>query len=224
MLDILFEDNHLIVINKKPGELSQGDKTNDITLSDKVKTFLKKRDQKKGNVFLGIIHRLDRPTSGIIIYSKTSKALSRMNEKFKQNAISKTYWAITKKINKSSGRLENFLIKNQSQNKSYVCDRKTVNAKKAILRFRKILDLKNFSLISVNLETGRHHQIRSQFCHLGYPIKGDLKYGYKRPNKDKSIHLHSRKVIFTHPVSKQKIEIIANPPNEDIWNLCIRSL
>ena len=223
-MEILFEDNHLIIINKKPGELSQGDKTNDPTLSEKVKIFLKERDKKKGNVFLGIIHRLDRPTSGIIIFSKTSKALSRMSEQFKKQEVSKTYWAITKKMTKKSGRLENFLLKNQSQNKSYVCAETVKGAKLAILSFKKILDLKNFSLVSINLETGRHHQIRTQFSQMGYPIKGDLKYGYKRPNKNKSIHLHSRKVSFIHPVSKKMVEIIANPPKDEIWNLCLSNL
>ena len=223
-MEILFEDNHLIIINKKPGELSQGDKTNDPTLSEKVKIFLKERDKKKGNVFLGIIHRLDRPTSGIIIFSKTSKALSRMSEQFKKQEVSKTYWAITKKMTKKSGRLENFLLKNQSQNKSYVCAETVKGAKLAILSFKKILDLKKFSLLSINLETGRHHQIRTQFSKMGYPIKGDLKYGYKRPNKNKSIHLHSRKVSFIHPVSKKMVEIIANPPKDEIWNLCLSNL
>ena len=223
-MEILFEDNHLIIINKKPGELSQGDKTNDPTLSEKVKIFLKERDKKKGNVFLGIIHRLDRPTSGIIIFSKTSKALSRMSEQFKKHEVSKTYWAVTKKMTKKSGRLENFLLKNQSQNKSYVCAETVKGAKLAILSFKKILDLKNFSLVSINLETGRHHQIRTQFSQMGYPIKGDLKYGYKRPNKNKSIHLHSRKVSFIHPVSKKMVEIIANPPKDEIWNLCLSNL
>tara|TARA_B100001093_G_C26721384_1_gene967993 strand:- start:565 stop:1236 length:672 start_codon:yes stop_codon:yes gene_type:complete len=223
-LEILFEDNHLIIINKKPGELSQGDKTNDPTLSEKVKIFLKERDKKKGNVFLGIIHRLDRPTSGIIIFSKTSKALSRMSEQFKKHEVSKTYWAVTKKMTKKSGRLENYLLKNQSQNKSYVCIGTVNRAKLAILSFKKILDLKNFSLLSVNLETGRHHQIRTQFSQMGYPIKGDLKYGYKRPNKNKSIHLHSRKISFIHPVSKKMVEIIANPPKDEIWNLCLSNL
>lgn len=223
-MEILFEDNHLIIINKKPGELSQGDKTNDPTLSEKVKIFLKERDKKKGNVFLGIIHRLDRPTSGIIIFSKTSKALSRMSEQFKKHEVSKTYWAVTKKMTKKSGRLENYLLKNQSQNKSYVCTGTVNRAKLAILSFKKILDLKNFSLLSVNLETGRHHQIRTQFSQMGYPIKGDLKYGYKRPNKNKSIHLHSRKISFIHPVSKKMVEIIANPPKDEIWNLCLSNL
>ena len=223
-MEILFEDNHLIIINKKPGELSQGDKTNDPTLSEKVKIFLKERDKKKGNVFLGIIHRLDRPTSGIIIFSKTSKSLSRMSEQFKKHEVSKTYWAVTKKMTKKSGRLENFLLKNQLQNKSYVCNGNINGAKLAILSFKKILDLKKFSLLRINLETGRHHQIRTQFSKLGYPIKGDLKYGYKRPNKNKSIHLHSRKVSFIHPVSKKMVEVIADPPKDEIWNLCLSNL
>lgn len=222
MLEILFEDNHLIVINKKPGELTQGDNTNDETLGDKVKVYLKKKYNKPGNVYLGITHRLDRPTSGIIIFAKTSKALTRLNELFRKNDIKKTYWAVVKSINKKGPKkLENFLIKNQKQNKSYVTENSNKKAKNAILYFNSILELQKYSLLNIKLETGRHHQIRTQLSHIGFPIKGDLKYGFPRSNKDGSIHLHSRKINFTHPVSKKNIEVIANPPKNNIWDLCL---
>ena len=222
MLEILFEDNHLIIINKQPGELTQGDITKDQTLGDKVKLYIKKKYNKPGDVFLGITHRLDRPTSGLIIFSKTSKALSRLNEMFKNNEIKKTYWAIVKKIpEKEKIKLENHLLKNQKQNKSYVTNSSNKKAKKAILYYESILNLDNYSLLKIKLETGRHHQIRTQLSYFGMPIKGDLKYGFSRPNSDGSIHLHSRMIDFTHPVSKKQIKIIANPPKNKIWNLCL---
>jgi 23S rRNA pseudouridine1911/1915/1917 synthase len=222
VLDILFEDNHLIIVNKIPGDLSQGDITEDQTLGDKVKFYLKKKYNKKGNVYLGIAHRLDRPTSGVIIFTKTSKALSRINELFKKNEIKKTYWAIINSMGeKSSDKLVNYLIKNKKQNKSYVTNSSNKESKKAILNYKKILELEKYCLLSINLETGRHHQIRTQLANIGYPIKGDLKYGYPRSNKDGSIHLHSRKISFIHPVNKKNIEIIANPPKNNIWDLCL---
>ena len=222
MLEILFEDNHLIIVNKATGDLSQGDITEDLTLGDKIKSYIKKKYNKKGNVFLGITHRLDRPTSGVIIFTKTSKALSRINELFKKNEIKKTYWAIVKSMrNKSSDKLINYLIKNKKQNKSYVTNSSNKESKKAILNYKKILELEKYCLLSINLETGRHHQIRTQLSNIGYPIKGDLKYGYPRSNKDGSIHLHSRKISFIHPVTKKNIEITANPPKNNIWNLCL---
>lgn len=222
MLEILFEDNHLIIINKKPGELTQGDITNDETLGDKVKVYLKKKYNKPGNVYLGITHRLDRPTSGIIIFAKTSKALTRLNELFRKNEIKKTYWAVVKSVNKKGPKkLENFLIKNKKQNKSYVTENSNKKAKNAVLYFNSILELQKYSLLSIKLETGRHHQIRTQLSHIGFPIKGDLKYGFPRSNKDGSINLHSRKINFTHPVSKKNIEVIANPPKNNIWDLCL---
>ncbi len=222
MLEILFEDNHLIIINKQPGELTQGDITKDQTLGDKVKLYIKKKYNKPGDVFLGITHRLDRPTSGLIIFSKTSKALSRLNKMFKNNEIKKTYWAIVKKIpEKEKIKLENHLLKNQKQNKSYVTNSSNKKAKKAILYYESILNLDNYSLLKIKLETGRHHQIRTQLSYFGMPIKGDLKYGFSRPNSDGSIHLHSRMIDFTHPVSKKQIKIIANPPKNKIWNLCL---
>ena len=222
MLEILFEDNHLIIINKQPGELTQGDITKDQTLGDKVKLYIKKKYNKPGDVFLGITHRLDRPTSGLIIFSKTSKALSRLNKMFKNNEIKKTYWAIVKKIpEKEKIKLENHLLKNQKQNKSYVTNSSNKKAKKAILYYESILNLENYSLLKIKLETGIHHQIRTQLSYIGMPIKGDLKYGFSRPNSDGSIHLHSRMINFTHPVSKKQIKIIANPPKNKIWNLCL---
>jgi len=222
VLDILFEDNHLIIVNKIPGDLSQGDITGDQTLGDKIKSYLKKKYNKKGNVYLGIAHRLDRPTSGLIIFTKTSKALSRINELFKKNEIKKTYWAIVNLMEeKVSGKLVNYLIKNKKQNKSYVTNSLNKESKKAILNYKKKMDLDKYSLLSINLETGRHHQIRTQLAYIGYPIKGDLKYGYPRSNKDGSIHLHSRKISFIHPVTKKKIQIIANPPKNNIWDLCL---
>lgn len=225
MLDILFEDNHLIIVNKIPGDLSQGDITRDQTLGDKVKSYLKKKYNKKGNVYLGIAHRLDRPTSGVIVFTKTSKALSRINELFKKNDIKKTYWAIVNSMKeKSSDKLVNHLIKNKKQNKSYVTNSSNKESKKAILNYKKILDLEKYSLLSVKLETGRHHQIRTQLANIGYPIKGDLKYGYPRSNKDGSILLHSRKISFIHPINKKNIKIIANPPKNNIWDLCLNSI
>ncbi len=225
MLDILFEDNHLIIVNKIPGDLSQGDITRDQTLGDKVKSYLKKKYNKKGNVYLGIAHRLDRPTSGVIVFTKTSKALSRINELFKKNDIKKTYWAIVNSMKeKNSDKLVNHLIKNKKQNKSYVTNSSNKESKKAILNYKKILDLEKYSLLSVKLETGRHHQIRTQLANIGYPIKGDLKYGYPRSNKDGSILLHSRKISFIHPINKKNIKIIANPPKNNIWDLCLNSI
>ncbi len=180
MIEILFEDNHLIIVNKKPGDLTQGDKTNDQTLGDKVKNYLKKKYNKPGEAFLGITHRLDRPTSGVIIFTKTSKALSRMNEMFKKNEINKIYWAIVKLVvDKTSGRLEDYLTKNPKQNKSYVTNSLNKKAKKAILYYESILNLDNYSLLKIKLETGRHHQIRTQLSKIGMSIKGDLKYGFK---------------------------------------------
>ncbi len=221
MLDILFEDNHLIIVNKKPGELSQGDITRDKTLVDNIKNYLKKKYKKPGNVYLGVTHRLDRPTSGSIIFAKTSKALKRLNELFKNNDIKKTYWAIVKSTKKKNEKLENFLIKNQKQNKSYVTKNVNINAKKAILHFKTICILNEYSLIEINLETGRHHQIRVQLSNIGLPIKGDLKYGFPRSNNDRSINLHSRKINFTHPVTKKNIEIVAKPPKNNIWDSCL---
>ena len=224
MLDILFEDNHLLILNKKSGELSQGDITEDKTLVDKAKFYLKAKYNKKGNVFIGLIHRLDRPTSGVIVLSKTSKSLKRMNDKFKMNEVNKVYWAVINSFNKNEGKVESFLKKNQKQNKSYVVESNISGSKNAILYYKKLVDLKSYTLLEIKLETGRHHQIRTQLAYLGYPIKGDLKYGFPRSNVDKSIHLHARHIEFTHPVTKNKIKIEAPPPNDKIWNLCLKSI
>ncbi|MDG2139741.1 MAG: RluA family pseudouridine synthase [Flavobacteriales bacterium] len=216
-LQVLFEDNHLIAINKQSGDIIQGDKTGDEPLSEKVKKLLKKKYNKPGNVFLGTIHRIDRPTSGIIIFAKTSKALSRMNEKFRDNKISKTYWAIAKNnLSKTSGSLVDYLTKDQKKNKSFVTKNK--EGKLAKLSYKLLNKLNNYYHYEIYPETGRHHQIRVQLSNMGSPIKGDLKYGAKRSNNNASINLHARKIIFEHPVSKEEITIIAPTPNETIWN------
>ena len=216
-LQVLFEDNHLIAINKQSGDIIQGDKTGDEPLSEKVKKFLKKKYNKPGNVFLGTIHRIDRPTSGIIIFAKTSKALSRMNEKFRDNKISKTYWAIAKNnLSKTSGSLVDYLTKDQKKNKSFVTKNK--EGKLAKLSYKLLNKLNNYYHYEIYPETGRHHQIRVQLSNMDSPIKGDLKYGAKRSNNDASINLHARKIIFEHPVSKEEIKIIAPTPDETIWN------
>jgi len=220
---ILYEDNHLFVINKNSGELVQGDKTGDVPLIEKIKQFIKVRDKKPGNVYLGLIHRLDRPTSGVLIFAKTSKALSRMNEMFKTRDVEKLYWAIVEgKVEQKFERLEHYLRKNQKKNLVTVFTHPTKDAKKAILEYKVLGELDYYTLLEVDLYTGRSHQIRSQLSFIGNPIKGDLKYGSKRSNRDGSISLHARKISFTHPVSKEKVEIIANPPKEKIWLDCLK--
>lgn len=218
-LDILYEDNHLVVVNKAAGTLVQGDKTGDIPLNELVKSYIKKKYNKPGEVFLGTVHRLDRPTSGIVLFARTSKALARMNELFKIKDIQKTYWAVTEKPPKSTkGLLVDFLLKNEKQNKSYVKPNNNNGAKKAELTYELIGKGNNYNYIQVKPATGRHHQIRVQLSSMGCIIKGDLKYGAKRSNKDGSIHLHARKLEFIHPVKKEPISIIAPPPNEVLWN------
>ena len=216
-LHVLYEDNHLIAVNKKSGDITQGDKTGDIPLSEIVKDFLKKKYYKPGNVYLGTIHRIDRPTTGVIIYAKTSKALSRMNEKFRNNEISKKYWAIVKnKLPKQSDILENYLSKNNKKNKSFVTKEK--DGKYSKLNYKIIKSLDNYYLYEIKPETGRHHQIRVQLSNIGSPIKGDLKYGAKRSNKDASICLHAREIVFKHPVTKEELKITAPTPQNIIWN------
>ena len=217
-MDILFEDNHLLIINKRPGELSQLDKTGDNSILEKYKLYLKKKHNKKGNVFLGLVNRLDRPTSGVLILAKTSKALSRMNKMLVERKILKKYLAIVeKKPIRKKNTLINFLKKNQKQNKSYIVDETTKDSKKAILHYTTLKELDNYSLLEISLETGRHHQIRVQLSNIGCSIKGDLKYGSKRSNSDKSICLHANEISFIHPVSKNEIKIKANPPHNNIW-------
>lgn len=217
-MDILFEDNHLLIINKRPGELSQLDKTGDNSILEKYKLYLKKKHNKKGNVFLGLVNRLDRPTSGVLILAKTSKALSRMNKMLVERKILKKYLAIVeKKPIRKKNTLINFLKKNQKQNKSYIVDQTTKDSKKAILHYTTLKELDNYSLLEISLETGRHHQIRVQLSNIGCFIKGDLKYGSKRSNSDKSICLHANEISFIHPVSKNEIKIKANTPQNNIW-------
>ncbi|MBC8266446.1 MAG: RNA pseudouridine synthase [Flavobacteriales bacterium] len=219
MLDVLYEDNHLIAINKKSGDIVQGDKTGDTPLSDFVKTYIKKKYNKPGEVFLGTIHRLDRPTSGIVLYARTSKALSRMNEQFREKKVQKTYWAVVNNAPpNTSETLDNYLQKNQKQNKSYV--RKGENGKHAILDYKLLKKLDNFFLLEVKPKTGRHHQIRVQLANIGCIIKGDLKYGAKRSNKDASIHLLAQKLEFIHPVKKEPITIVATTPKGSVWEAC----
>ncbi len=217
-MDILFEDNHLLIINKRPGELSQLDKTGDKSILEKYKLYLKKKHNKKGNVFLGLVNRLDRPTSGVLILAKTSKALSRMNKMLVERKILKKYLAVVeKKPIRKKNTLINFLKKNQKQNKSYIVDETTKDSKKAILHYTTLKELDNYSLLEISLETGRHHQIRVQLSNIGCSIKGDLKYGSKRSNSDKSICLHANEISFIHPVSKNEIKIKANTPQNNIW-------
>jgi 23S rRNA pseudouridine1911/1915/1917 synthase len=218
---VLFEDNHIIIVNKRAGDITQGDKTGDIPLSDVVKDFLKEKYQKEGNVFLGVVHRLDRPTSGVIIFAKTSKSLERLNKMLHDKKIQKTYWAVVKNHpEKEKDTLINFLKKNPTNNKSAVYNTEVKNSKRAVLHYQLLKKLDNYSLLEIDLETGRHHQIRSQLASIGFPVKGDLKYGFPRSNKDASIHLHARKIEFQHPVSKELICITAPTPEDVIWNEC----
>lgn len=218
-IEVLYEDNHLIGVNKKAGDITQGDKTGDETLPDKVKAWLKVKYDKPGNVFCGVIHRLDRPTSGIVMLAKTSKSLSRMNAMFQKKQVQKTYWAIVEdKPSTDSGSLSDYLKKNDKQNKSYVVKKDTPEAKHAELDFKLIASSDRYYLLEINPRTGRHHQIRTQLAHLGTIIKGDLKYGAKRSNGDGSISLHARKIQFTHPVSQESISITAPVPNDSLWN------
>jgi len=221
-IDILFEDNHLIIVNKRAGDLVQGDKTGDLPLSELIKIFIKKRDKKPGNVYLGVVHRLDRPTSGIVVFAKTSKALSRLNKAFADKIPKKTYWAVVKnKPNPESGELVHYLKRNPKQNKSYANTKEVPDSKKAILAYQLFKSLHNYHLLEIDLSTGRHHQIRSQLSKIGCPIKGDLKYGFDRSNKDGSIHLHARKLQLIHPVTKKEVSIQAPVPNQDaIWQAC----
>jgi len=219
---IIFEDNHIMVINKKAGQLVQGDKTGDLSLLELIKEFIKKRDGKPGNVFLGLAHRIDRPTSGLVIYAKTSKALSRLTVMVKDREVKKTYWAlVAKEMIPKSQRLVHYLQKNEKTNKATVFVKPTDGAKESILTYTVIKTLDNYQLLEIDLETGRHHQIRAQLSKIGVPIKGDLKYGAPRSNPDGGISLHARELQFIHPVTKEKIEIIAPvPQNDAVWKAC----
>lgn len=223
-MTVLYEDNHIIIVNKAPGEIVQGDKTGDKPLSERVKEYLKAKYNKPGNVFCGVTHRLDRPTSGIVIFAKTSKALSRLNAMFKNNEIDKTYWAVVKNLpEKGEATLTHYLVKNERTNKSTAYDVEKPDTKKSVLHYKVIARSQYYSLLEVDLETGRHHQIRCQLSKIGSPIKGDLKYGAERSNPDGSISLHARKIAFTHPVSKEKIEAVAPTPDDVLWNALINT-
>lgn len=218
-MTVVYEDNHIIVVNKASSEIVQGDKTGDVPLSETVKQYLKEKYQKPGNVFIGVTHRLDRPVSGLVVFAKTSKALPRLNEMFKLGTVKKTYWAIVKNApEEMEGELVHYLVRNEKQNKSYAYDKEVPNSKKAILNYRVIGRSENYYLLEVDLKTGRHHQIRCQLAKMGCPIKGDLKYGFPRSNPDGSICLHARSVRFTHPVSKEEINLIAPVPEGNLWN------
>ena len=221
-MTVVYEDNHIIVVNKTASEIVQGDKTGDIPLSETVKQYLKEKYNKQGNVFVGVTHRLDRPVSGLVIFAKTSKALSRLNEMFKHSEIKKTYWAIVKNCpQKEEEELTNYLVRNEKQNKSYAYDKEVKNSKKAILHYKLISHSENYYLLEVDLKTGRHHQIRCQLAKMGCPIKGDLKYGSSRSNSDGSICLHARKISFIHPVSKKVIEVEAPVPDDNLWKALV---
>ena len=217
-MTVLYEDNHLIIVNKNSSEIVQADKTGDTPLSENVKQYIKEKYQKPGNVFLGVVHRLDRPVSGLVIFARTSKALSRLNEMFRSKEVSKTYWAIVKNQPPTSeGKLEHWLVRNEKQNKSYAYDREVPEAKKAILGYKQIAKSDNYFLLEIDLQTGRHHQIRCQLAKMGCPIKGDLKYGFARSNPGGSISLHARKITFIHPVSEKEICIEAPTPQDNLW-------
>ena len=221
-LQVLYEDNHLIIINKRAGDLVQGDKTLDTPLSEIVKEYIRETYHKPGNVFLGVPHRLDRPTTGIVIFTRTSKALERLNAMLREKRIQKTYWAIVKQTPKhEKDTLVHFLRKNARNNKSSVFRNEIAGSKKGILHYRLLKKLDRYFLLEIDLETGRHHQIRAQLSFIGCPIKGDLKYGFPRSNSDGSIHLHAREISFIHPVSKEKIHLKAPLPKDPVWQACV---
>lgn len=217
-LQVLHEDNHVIVVNKRPSDIVQGDKTGDVTMPDQIKEFLRVKYNKPGNIFCGVVHRLDRPTSGAVVFAKTSKALTRLNEQFREKDTQKIYWAVVEKAPQSNtGHLENFLLKSEKQNKAYVHQKEVSGSKKAILDYRVLAQSDKYTLVEVTLHTGRHHQIRAQMAHIGSIIKGDLKYGAKRSNADGSIHLHARYLSFIHPTTKETIQITAPVPEDSLW-------
>ena len=219
-MEVVYEDNHVIIVNKRSGEIVQGDKTGDTPLSDIVKQYIKERYQKPGNVFLGVVHRLDRPVSGLVAFARTSKALPRMNALFSKGEVHKTYWAICKRAPiAEQGELTHWLRRNEQQNKSYATLHEVANSKLARLRYRVLTASDRYMLLEINLLTGRHHQIRCQLAAIGCPIKGDLKYGFPRSNTDGSISLHSRRMTFLHPVSGQTIDVTAPVPDDNLWHL-----
>lgn len=217
-MEILYEDNHIIIVNKAAGEIVQGDKTGDTPLSESIKEMIKKRDGKPGNVFLGVVHRLDRPVSGAVVFAKTSKALSRLNEMFRLGDVHKTYWAVTaERPPKTEDTLTGYITTVEKSNKSYVSDKPKSGAKEAKLAYKLIAASDRYKLLEVRLFTGRKHQIRVQLSHMGCPVKGDLKYGAKRSNPDGSISLHARRITFEHPVSHKQIDVTAPVPQDSLW-------
>ena len=224
-MDIIYEDNHLIAVNKNCHEIVQGDKTGDTPLSEILKAYLKEKYSKKGNVFIGVTHRLDRPVSGIVIFAKTSKALTRLNDMFRKGDVKKTYWAIVKNCPpEQEGELRHWLVRDEKQNKSFAYDNEKPDSKKAILHYRIVSNTEKYFLLDIDLKTGRHHQIRCQLAKIGCPIKGDLKYGAERSNPDGGISLHARNIIFTHPVSKLTTEITADIPEENLWKALSKNI
>jgi 23S rRNA pseudouridine1911/1915/1917 synthase len=216
---IVYEDNHIIVVDKQPSQIVQGDKTGDEPLSESLKQYLKQKFNKPGNVFLGVVHRLDRPVSGLVVFSRTSKALARLNKQIADKSIKKTYWAVVRNRPKTeSGQLIHYLAKDEKKNKSFVVSATRKDAKQAVLDYRLIGGSDTYYLLEIMLQTGRHHQIRVQLSKMGCPIKGDLKYGYPRSNETAFIHLHARQLEFTHPVSKQAMQFVAEPPHDPLWN------
>lgn len=219
-MEVVYEDNHIIIVNKQSGEIVQGDKTGDEPLSDTVKEYIKTTHNKPGNVFLGVVHRLDRPVAGLVVFAKTSKALSRLNTMFANGEVHKTYWAIVEKRPAvESATLTNWLVRNEQQNKSYAYDRERPKSKQAVLKYQMIGASDHYTLLEVELMTGRHHQIRCQLAHMGCVIKGDLKYGARRSNADGSISLLARRIEFTHPVSKERILVTAPLPKDNLWQV-----
>ncbi len=219
-MTVVYEDNHIIIVSKESGEIVQGDKTGDTPLSETVKQYIKEAYAKPGNVFLGVVHRLDRPVSGLVLFARTSKALPRLNKMFAEGNIHKTYWAIVANTPpQPEGTIVHWLVRNEKQNKSYAYDHEVPNSKRAELDYKVIGKSDRYCLVEVVLKTGRHHQIRCQLAKMGYPIKGDLKYGAKRSNADGSICLHSRRMEFVHPISKKEIVVEAPVPNDNLWKI-----
>ena len=222
MVNVVYEDNHIIIVNKTASEIVQGDKTGDKPLSETVKEYLKEKYNKPGNVFIGVTHRLDRPVSGLVVFAKTGKALARLNEMFRTGKVKKTYWAIVKNLPPAEeDTLTHYLVRNEKQNKSYAYDTEKPGSKQAVLHYRLLSRSDHYSLLEVDLKTGRHHQIRCQLAKIGCPIKGDLKYGFPRSNPDGNISLHARCVSFEHPVSHQLIEVEAPVPEDNLWKALI---
>jgi len=216
---VLYEDNHILALNKRVGVLVQGDETGDTPLVEKAKAYLKKKYAKPGNVFLGVVHRLDRPTSGVVVFAKTSKALTRLNEQFRNRSVTKKYWALVSAcFPEQKGTLTHWMRRNRQQNKSYAHTKEVAHSKKAVLHFKKQAVSDYYALLEIEIETGRHHQIRTQLSAIGYPIKGDLKYGAKRSNADGGICLHAHRLRFLHPVKKEEISLTATTPDTNLWN------